>query len=179
MTLDASVLIALGDAGHVHEAAALRVFERKAVPGGWATCYMTENAFLRILSHPSYPRTLGTPPALAFAAYCRSVQPQWLSFDDIRIEDYRHLSSGVLKATRACRRSSAHIRASSEESSVVVSVRASSAPVQLVAAVGTNRATGTAESRTTKVVCSRRARATHSAKPGLAFSSAMVFSFAG
>ena len=59
--LDASVLIALGDAGHVHEAAALRFFEQEAVPGGWATCPMTENAFLRILSHPSYPRTLGNP----------------------------------------------------------------------------------------------------------------------
>lgn len=59
--LDASVLIALGDAGHVHEASALRFFEQEAVPGGWATCPMTENAFLRILSHPSYPRTLGTP----------------------------------------------------------------------------------------------------------------------
>jgi len=59
--LDASVLIALGDAGHVHEAAAMRFFEREAVTGGWATCPTTENAFLRILSHPSYPRTLGSP----------------------------------------------------------------------------------------------------------------------
>lgn len=58
--LDASVLIALGDAGHEHEAAALRFFQDQAVPGGWATCPLTENAFLRILSHPSYPRTLGT-----------------------------------------------------------------------------------------------------------------------
>ncbi len=59
--LDASVLIALGDAGHVHEAAALRFFEREAISGGWATCPMTENAFLRILSHPKYPRSLGSP----------------------------------------------------------------------------------------------------------------------
>ena len=59
--LDASVLIALGDAGHVNEGAALRFFEREAVTSGWATCPTTENAFLRILSHPSYPRTLGSP----------------------------------------------------------------------------------------------------------------------
>lgn len=58
--LDASVLIALGDAGHEQEAAALRFFQDEAVPGGWATCPLTENAFLRILSQPSYPRTLGT-----------------------------------------------------------------------------------------------------------------------
>ena len=96
--------------------------------------------------------------------------------DDIRIEDYRHLSSGALRAARDCRRSSAHARASSAERLVLASARASSAPVQRDV-VGTKRATGTAASRTTKVVCSRRARATHSARPGLAFSSAMVVSF--
>lgn len=58
--LDAGVLVALGDAGHVHGDAALRFFAREAVVGGWATCPTTENAFLRILSHPSYPRTLGS-----------------------------------------------------------------------------------------------------------------------
>ncbi|MBM3823631.1 MAG: PIN domain-containing protein [Verrucomicrobia bacterium] len=58
--LDASVLIALGDAGHEYEAAASRFFEKVAVPNGWATCPLTENAFLRILSQPSYPRTLGS-----------------------------------------------------------------------------------------------------------------------
>lgn len=58
--LDASVLIALGDAGHDHEAAAMRFFENEAVPSGWVTCPLTENAFLRILSQPSYPRTLGS-----------------------------------------------------------------------------------------------------------------------
>lgn len=58
--LDANVLIALGDAEHDHGAAALRFFEDEAVPGGWATCPLTENAFLRILSQPSHPRTLGS-----------------------------------------------------------------------------------------------------------------------
>jgi hypothetical protein len=59
--LDANVLIAVGDAGHSHEAAALRFFEHEAVPGGWATCPLTENAFVRILSQPTYPRRLGSP----------------------------------------------------------------------------------------------------------------------
>lgn len=61
--LDVSVLIALGDAGHEHEAAAMHFFEHQAVPGGWATCPLTENAFLRILGHPNYPRTPGSPDA--------------------------------------------------------------------------------------------------------------------
>lgn len=55
--LDASALIALGDAGHQHEAAALDFFQNEAVPGGWATCPLTQNAFLRILSAPGYPRS--------------------------------------------------------------------------------------------------------------------------
>lgn len=97
--------------------------------------------------------------------------------NNIRIEDYCHLSSGALKATRDCRRSSAHARASSGERSVAASARASSAPVQLSTGVGTNRATGTDASRTTKVVFSRRARATHSASPDPAPASAMFVSF--
>ncbi|MSU64245.1 MAG: hypothetical protein EXS31_17955 [Pedosphaera sp.] len=96
--------------------------------------------------------------------------------DDIRIEDYRHLSSGALKAARACRRSSAQTRASSGERSVVASARASSAPVQLGTGVGTKRATGTEASSTTNVVCSR-ARATHSARLRPVLSKGMAVSF--
>ena len=58
--LDANVLIALGDAQHPHGDAALRFFEVHAVPAGWATCPLTENAFLRILGAPSYPGSPGT-----------------------------------------------------------------------------------------------------------------------
>lgn len=47
--LDASVLIALGDANHPHNSAALRFMEETASKVGWATCPLTENAFLRIL----------------------------------------------------------------------------------------------------------------------------------
>lgn len=89
--LDASVLIALGDAGHVHEAAALRFFENEAVPGGWATCPITENAFLRILSHPAYPRSLGSPTesrrvlSRLLAAPGHQFWPDDLSLTDTRL----------------------------------------------------------------------------------------------
>lgn len=59
--LDVNVLLALGDLGHEHAEAAVRFFEREAVPEGWATCPLTENAFLRILSHPNHPRSQGSP----------------------------------------------------------------------------------------------------------------------
>jgi len=47
--LDASVLIALGDANHPHHADAVRFMEEIGSRCGWATCPLTENAFLRIL----------------------------------------------------------------------------------------------------------------------------------
>lgn len=58
--LDANVLIALGDANHPHRAAALRFFEKSATVEGWATCPLTENAFLRILGASTYPSGLGS-----------------------------------------------------------------------------------------------------------------------
>lgn len=53
--LDVNVLIALADMDHVHAASAMRFFERTAVREGWATCPLTENAFLRIVGRSGYP----------------------------------------------------------------------------------------------------------------------------
>ena len=52
--LDVNVLIALFDPAHVHHEAAHKWFEinRKY---RWATCPLTENVFVRVLSNPSYP----------------------------------------------------------------------------------------------------------------------------
>ena len=59
--LDANVLIALGDADHPHRVAALRFFGKTATVQGWATCPLTENAFLRILGGRGYLGGLGSP----------------------------------------------------------------------------------------------------------------------
>lgn len=61
MTLfDTNVLIALGDRDHQHHEAAVK-FLRKTQADGWATCPLTENAFLRIVGHPNYPKGPGDP----------------------------------------------------------------------------------------------------------------------
>ena len=52
--LDVNVLIALLDAGHVHHAAAMGWLAEHAA-SGWASCPLTQNGCLRILSLPSYP----------------------------------------------------------------------------------------------------------------------------
>ncbi len=61
--LDVNVLVALFDAAHVHHDAAHSWFGtagRKA----WATCPITENGLIRILSHPKYPTVTATPGEL-------------------------------------------------------------------------------------------------------------------
>lgn len=49
--LDVNVLIALFDPGHVHHEPAHDWFADNR-RSGWATCALTENGFLRVLSHP-------------------------------------------------------------------------------------------------------------------------------
>jgi len=54
--LDVNVLIALLDADHVSHRAALQWFAAHAAEG-WASCAITQNGCLRIMSMPAYPNT--------------------------------------------------------------------------------------------------------------------------
>lgn len=62
--LDVNVLIALIDPGHVGHDDAHRLFE---TTGGadWATCPVTENGVIRIVGHPKYPNSPGSPAIVA------------------------------------------------------------------------------------------------------------------
>lgn len=61
--LDVNVLIALMDPDHVdHERA--HVWAESSLKAGWATCAITENGFVRILSQPRYPNAV-TPDTAA------------------------------------------------------------------------------------------------------------------
>jgi uncharacterized protein len=52
--LDVNVLVALFDGVHIHHEAAHVWFERDRSLG-WATCPLTENGFVRVLSNSAYP----------------------------------------------------------------------------------------------------------------------------
>ena len=52
--LDVNVLIALLDAGHVHHAVATKWLSEH-LDAGWASCPLTQNGCIRILSQASYP----------------------------------------------------------------------------------------------------------------------------
>lgn len=52
--LDVNVLVALFDPEHIQHDAAHKWFARNR-KRGWATCPLTENGLVRVLSNPSYP----------------------------------------------------------------------------------------------------------------------------
>lgn len=62
--LDVNVLIALLDAGHIHHVLAMSWLERE-IGHGWASCPITQNGCVRIMSQPNYP---GALPAAQVAA---------------------------------------------------------------------------------------------------------------
>ena len=62
--LDVNVLIALIDPAHVQHDAAHHWFAETG-SASWATCPLTENGLLRIVGHPRYPNTVGTPATVA------------------------------------------------------------------------------------------------------------------
>jgi toxin-antitoxin system PIN domain toxin len=62
--LDVNVLIALIDPAHVAHEDAHRWFQSTGHLS-WATCPITENGVIRILSNPKYPNSPGSPAVVA------------------------------------------------------------------------------------------------------------------
>ena len=58
--LDVNVLVALLDPTHVSHDVVHEWFDT-AIESEWATCPITENGVVRIISHPRYPNTPGSP----------------------------------------------------------------------------------------------------------------------
>jgi uncharacterized protein len=97
--LDVNVLIALHDAQHVHHALAADWFEANARTG-WASCPITQNGCLRIMSHPSYPNAQSLATLLAMLA--RSVAAPVHAFwpDDIGLTDTKRFRADHMHGHR-------------------------------------------------------------------------------
>ena len=69
--LDVNVLIALVDPAHVHHDIAHAWFKANG-RRSWASCPMTENGVVPIVSHPKYPNCIGSPGLAAdtMARFC-------------------------------------------------------------------------------------------------------------
>lgn len=95
--LDVNVLIALIDPTHVRHDHAHNWFAaqgRKA----WATCPLTENGVLRIVGHPRYPTSPGTPAAVAelLAVLCSVAGHQFWPDDVTPLDAQRFAPSRLL-----------------------------------------------------------------------------------
>lgn len=62
--LDVNVLIALIDPRHVHHESCHRWFASRE-GADWASCAITQNAVLRIVGHPRYPNSPGSPAVVS------------------------------------------------------------------------------------------------------------------
>jgi len=75
--LDVNVLLALLDSDHVDHARARRWLETE-IRYGWASCAITQNGFVRIISQPRYPSPVS--PALALERLARASSTEYHQF---------------------------------------------------------------------------------------------------
>jgi toxin-antitoxin system PIN domain toxin len=93
--LDVNVLIALLDADHTLHERACEWFGGHA-QSGWASCPITQNGCVRIMSHPGYPNALPVGAVMdrlgaATAGAYHEFWPEDISLLDSRIADSRRI----------------------------------------------------------------------------------------
>jgi uncharacterized protein len=89
--LDVNVLIALIDPSHVQHDRAHAWFASHGSKS-WATCPLTENGVLRIVGHPRYPNSPGTPAAVAeLLVRFRSLPGHQFWADDLSVFETRRV----------------------------------------------------------------------------------------
>jgi uncharacterized protein len=91
--LDVNVLIALIDPAHVQHDAAHDWFKAEGARS-WATCPLTENGLLRIVGHPRYPGSPGSPADVmqALAGLC-SLEGHQFWPDDLTLRDGKRIDA--------------------------------------------------------------------------------------
>lgn len=97
--LDVNVLIALLDADHsLHERANSWFADRAR--GGWASCPITQNGCIRIMSHPGYPNML--PPSAVMARLAEACAGKLHEFwaDHISLLDGRRIDAQRIHGPR-------------------------------------------------------------------------------
>ena len=89
--LDVNVLVALLDSDHASHATAMSWFGEHA-QAGWASCPITQNGCVRVLSNPNYPNCLPVQAVIKrLADACREdvheFWPDEVSLTDVRLFD--------------------------------------------------------------------------------------------
>ncbi len=98
--LDVNLLIALFDPDHIHHELAHDWFADNRLRG-WATCPLTENGFLRVLSNPAYgsPLTVVSGLVERLRTFCAAPEHQFWP-DDISLRDRKLFTQSALVTRR-------------------------------------------------------------------------------
>lgn len=97
--LDVNMLIALAWPSHIHHGRAQTWFSNNAADG-WATCPMTECAFIRISSNPKIiPEAVSVREAIALLEQFAALQGHTFWEDDIRFQ-HEYVPRGLLVGHR-------------------------------------------------------------------------------
>ncbi len=84
--LDVNILIALLDENHLHHSVVCGWLDDH-IDDGWASCPITQNGCVRILSQPSYPNPLGVADAIGLLREATSTQHHRFVADDASLLD--------------------------------------------------------------------------------------------
>ena len=80
--LDINVLVALFDAAHAHHEPAHRWFAAVG-KASWATCPITENGCVRVLSNPAYPTVSANPGEITERLRIFCTEPGHVFWQDV------------------------------------------------------------------------------------------------
>jgi hypothetical protein len=83
--LDVSALISLLDANHTHHTAVMGWFGQNK--DGWASCPITQNGYLRIVTQDKYPNTISVEKAISTLEQAVSGPGHKFLHDDISLLD--------------------------------------------------------------------------------------------
>ncbi len=97
--LDANTLIALFDAAHVHHQPAHQWLAHHRAQG-WATCPLTQNACIRIISQPAYPGRLTVADIARRLRLATAAKDHHFWPDSIRLHDPALFAHGVILTPR-------------------------------------------------------------------------------
>lgn len=97
--LDVNVLIALLDADHSLHARATEWFA-DAARAGWASCPITQNGCVRVMSHPGYPNALPVRAVMERLGEAASSRSHEFWPDDISLLDARVADSARIHGPR-------------------------------------------------------------------------------
>lgn len=86
--LDIDVLLALLDGDHVDHRRTHEWLEA-GMDGGWASCALTENGFVRVISQPRYPSPISAAEAIDLLQRARDGGPHEFWACDISLLDAR------------------------------------------------------------------------------------------